>query len=814
MDLFLQDLRYAARKLLRSPGFTFVAVTTLALAIGATTAVFSIVNGVLLKPLPFAHPESLVRVASVGRGGKPTPMSYLDFADYRAQSKLVPAMSAMDQVTRNLTVAGAQPLRLSAMRVNANFFELLGVRPLLGRAFSDGDDKNGAVPVVLVAEGVWKSRFGSDSSVVGRSILLDGAPYTVIGVAPASINYPKDTDVWTPLVPSVADMDPSNRGAHYLRAIGRLAPGATAERARVELEGIANNLKKQYPQTNLQFGAVAIPLRDAIVGNVRTALLVMLACVGFVLLIACANVANLLLVRASSRESEIAVRAALGAGRLQLVRQLVTESVLLSVTGAVIGTGIATWVVGAVRRFGPAGVPRLDEVAIDGSVLAFTALVALITGVLFGLVPAAHSLKTNLGQMLRESTRGSSGRRVTQRTRSSLIVTEMALAVILLIGAGLLTRSFVHLMQVDPGYQPEHVVTMSLSLPDKKYPWDNQQVAFANAVVEQMKALPGTQSAAVAFGRPLSEDGMRITFNRDDRPRTQPGQPNVADVRVVTAGFFSTLGMKIVQGRDLSETDRADAPPVVVVSQQFVRKFFPNESALGKKITLGWGRQRSADKTDTVSARGEIIGVVADIKAQGASSDALETVYLPFVQAPISDMSVLIRSTASPNVVINAAKTRLKDLDPDLPVYNSKSMGDVVSESVAQPRFYTILLGSFAAIALLLAALGIYGVISYTVSQRTRELGIRIALGSSQQGVMRLVVGQGMVLTAVGVTLGLAGAYWLTRFIASMLFGVGAADAPTFGGVAVMLLGVAALASYFPARRAARVDPLIAMRAE
>ncbi|HVT37827.1 MAG TPA: ABC transporter permease [Gemmatimonadaceae bacterium] len=814
MDLFLQDVRYAARKLVRSPGFTFVAVTTLALAIGATTAVFSIVNGVLLKPLPFANPEGLVRVASLGRDGKPASMSYLDFMDYRAQSRLVPAMSAMSQSTKNFTAAGSQPMRLNAYRVNANFFDVVGVHPRVGRAFSGGDDKSGAAPVVLVAEGLWKSRFGGDSSIIGRTILLDAKPYTVIGVAPAAINYPKGADVWMPFVPTGDDTDPANRGAHYMRGIGRLASGATADRARADLGQIAAQLARQYPESNAEFGATAIPLRDAIVGNVRTALLVMLGCVGFVLLIACANVANLLLVRASSRESEIAVRAALGAGRMQLMRQLVTESVLLSVSGAAIGTALAAWVLGAVRRFGPAGVPRLDEVSIDGSVLAFTALVAVMTGVLFGLVPAIHALKTNLGQMLRESTRGSSGRRGTQRTRSSLIVTEMALAVILLIGAGLLTRSFVHLMQVNPGYQPEHVVTMSLSLPDKKYPWDNEQIAFGNAIVEQMKALPGAQNAAVGFGRPLSDDGMRVTFNRNDRPRSQPGKRTVADVRVVSPGFFATLGMKMVQGRELLETDRADAPPVLVVSQQFVRKFFPDESPVGKKITLGWGRQRSANKADTVSAGGEIVGVVADIKARGAASDAPETVYLPFAQAPISDMSVLVRSTAPPAVLISAARARIKEVDPDLPIFDVKTMSDAVSESVAQPRFYTILLGSFAAIALLLAALGIYGVISYTVSQRTRELGIRIALGSSQRGVMRLVVGQGMALTGAGVALGLAGSYWLTRLIASLLFGVGAADAPTFGAVAVILLAVAGLASYIPARRAARVDPLIAMRAE
>jgi putative ABC transport system permease protein len=390
----------------------------------------------------------------------------------------------------------------------------------------------------------------------------------------------------------------------------------------------------------------------------------------------------------------------------------------------------------------------------------------------------------------------------------------MALAVVLLIGAGLLTRSFVQLMKVNPGYQPEHVVTMSVSLPDKKYPWDQQQIAFANAVVEQMRRLPGAQDAALAFGRPLSENGMRITFNRDDRPKTPTGKPIVADIRIVSPGFFSTLKIPLIVGRGFVETDRAGAPQVVVVSQHFAAHFFPNENPIGKRITLGWGRQRSADKADTVNAGGEIVGVAADIKARGARADAPETIYLPFAQAPISDLSVLIRSTASTSLVITSARAALKAIDADLPVFDEKTMSDAVSDSIGQPRFYTELLASFAAIALLLATLGIYGVISYTVSQRTRELGIRIALGASRGGIINLVVLQGMLLTGTGVAVGLAGAYWLTRLIATLLFGVPPFDPTTFGVVAVVLLGVAALASYIPARRAALVDPIIAMRAE
>ncbi len=812
-----QDVRYAARKLRSSPGFTFVAVATLALAIGATTAVFSIVNAVLLKPLPFHDPEQLVQVASEGRGGAVASMSYLDFADYRSQSRLVPAMAAYDLETQNLTVANALPLRLSAARVNANFFGVIGVHPILGHEFSADDDKVGAAPVVLLAEGLWRTSFGADPGVVGRTIQLSGKPYTVLGVTPSSISYPKGVNAWIPLVPRDDDTDPGNRGSHYLRGIGRLAPGATPERAKAELEGIAAQLAKQYPVSNTNFGATAVPLRDAIVGDVHAALTAMFACVGFVLLIACANVANLLLVRASGRESEIAVRAALGANRARIMRQLVTESILLSVAGALTGSVFAAWIVSTVRSLGPARVPRLDEVVIDGRVLAFTAVLAVATGLLFGLVPAIHAAKTNLGQMLRESTRGSGARRGAHRMRNALVISEIALAVILLVGAGLLGRSFMHLISVDPGYKPENVVTMSLSLPNAKYPWDAEALAFANAAIEQMRNVPGTQSAAVAFGRPLAEDGMRITFNRDDRPPSPPGKRTTADVRSVSSGFFATLGMPIVSGRGFLDTDRSDAPRVIVVSQQFVRKFFPTGKVapLGsKRITLGYDWQRSANKADTAHAGGEIVGVAGDIKALGARGPSLETVYLPFSQTPIGDMSVLVRSTAAPSLVLNLARARIREIDRDLPVFDSKSMTDAVSESVAQPRFYTILFGSFAAIALLLAALGIYGVISYTVTQRTRELGIRIALGASRRGVTRLVVGQGVALAAIGIAAGLGGAYWLSRFIATLLFGVGAVDAPTFGMVAALLFAVACAASWIPAARAARVDPLIAMRAE
>ncbi|HKW47109.1 MAG TPA: ABC transporter permease [Gemmatimonadaceae bacterium] len=813
MDTLIRDIRYSARKLLRTPGFTAIVVGTLSLAIGATTAVFSIVNGVLLEPLSLRDAARVVSVSSIGRDGKRNAMSLPDFFDYRAQSKLVASMSAMDGGTHNLTATGGEPVRLTGARVNANFFDVVGVSPILGRGFIRGDDEKNAGRTVVLSEALWRSRFGSDPAIIGRELIIDGRQHTVIGVVPR-IEIPRDNDVWLPLIPANGEDDPSSRGAHFLRGVGRLAPGATVERAAVELAQIARRLAQQYPESNSNFGATVISLHEAIVGNVRAALFVMLAGVGFVLLIACANVANLLLVRASTRETEIAVRTALGAAKGQLVRQLVTESMLLALGGTLVGTALAAWAVDAVKAFGPRGVPRLDNMTIDGRVLVFSAVVAILTGLLFGLAPALHAAKTNVGQMLKESTRGSSARRGAHRTRGTLVVAEMALAVILLIGAGLLARSFVALTSVDTGYRAENVVTMSVTLPSTKYPWDQQAISFVHQVLDRTRQLPEVQGAAVAFGRPLDENGMRVTFERTDRPPSTPDKRLVADVRAVSPEFFSTLHIPVIAGRGLQTTDSPNAPQVVVVSQAFVKQFYPNENPLGKHIVLGWGRQRSENKADTVNAGGEIVGVIGDVKSYGASEAAPSTVYLPYDQGPIGDVSVLVRSTASPSLTINGTRAAIKEVDNDLPVFDIKKMTDVVNESIAQPRFYAILLGSFAGIALVIAALGIYGVISYAVTQRTRELGIRIALGAQRERVVRLVIGQGLTLTLLGIALGIAGAFMLTRLIATMLFGVAPADPLTFAGVATMFVLVACLASYLPARRAAGVDPIIAMRAE
>ena len=815
MHTIIQDVRYAARKLLRAPGFTFIAVTTLALAIGATTAVFSIVNGVLLKPLPFRDPDAVVKVGSTTTNGKLVSMSVPDFVDYRDQTRSFVAMAAIwDRNSANLSIAGAEPVRLNSAAVGARFFELLGTRMPLGRGFIAGDDATGARRVAVLSNRVWRSAFAGDSGVVGRAISLNGQDYTVVGVAPASLTFPSKADIWVPFTFEPWMTDPGNRGAHFMFAIARLRPGVTVDAANREMATVGARLAREYPSTNTKFGGGIEELRTSIVGNVRPLLLTMFGAVAFVLLIACANVANLMLVRAAGRETEMAVRTALGAGRRRILQQLVTESVLLAVIGAALGASLASWAVDAVVAFGPRGLPRIDDIVIDSRVLGFSALLAIVTGVAFGLVPALHAARAELGQMLKEGARGSSGRASSRRTRSALVIGEMALALVLLVGAGLLIRSFTNLMRVNPGFRPENVLTFDVSLPGVKYPHDRDIRAFATAVRERLAALPETRSVAVAFARPMEQLGMHVGFDIEGRPPAPADRRMVADVRPASANFFATLGIPIVRGRAFTPAEENfGPPPAVVVSQAFVRKFFPAEDPIGKRIKLGYAHDTAQAGTE-VTAGGEIVGVVADVRQQGLAEDVSPAVYVGWGTMGISDMAFLVRSDADPATISTAIREQVHAVDPTMPVYDLHTMTQIVAESIAQPRFYTMLLTAFGGLALLLAALGVYGVISYSVSQRTRELGIRIALGASHDRVVRLVLGQGVALTVTGVALGLVGAFWLSRLLNALLFGVRPTDAFTFGAVAVVLLGVASLASYLPARRAARVDPVIAMRAE
>jgi predicted permease len=815
MDILIQDIRYAVRKLARTPSFTIIAVTTLALAIGATTAVFSIVNGVLLKPLPYRQPDEIMKIGSRGKDGKLVHMSVPDFTDYREQNhSFVGTAAIQDRNSANLSIAGADPKRLNSASVGARFFDLLGVQMKLGRGFIAGEDGNDATRVVVLSERLWRSDFGADVRVIGRPISLNGKDYTIVGVAPSSLTYPSTPDIWVPFVFESWMTDPGNRGAHFMMAIARLRPGVSEESARRDMAAVGARLQAEYPKSNATFGGTAENLQRSLVGDVRGTLLTMFGAVTFVLLIACANVANLLLVRAAGRETEIAVRTALGAGRGRIIRQLVTESVLLSLAGAVIGGALAAWIVDAIVAFGPKGLPRLENITIDGRVLAFSVTVAVVTGLLFGLVPAYHAARAEIGQMLKESVRGSSGRRGAQRTRSGLVMTEMALAVVLLIGAGLLLRSFATLLQVDPGFRPENVVSFDVSAPSIKYPNDRDLRRFTADVQSNLAAVPGVRSVAVAFARPMSNQGMRVSFDIDGRPKEPAESRLIADVLPATSNFFATMGISVVRGRTFTSAEENwGPPPVVVVNKAFVAKYFPTEDPLGKHITLGVTHDTLATPSP-VTSKGEIIGVVGNVRQFGLREDPYPAVYQGWGTFPLNDMSFLIRSNSEPAQLAAAIRDRVHAIDPAMPIYNIQTMEQAISESIAQPRFYTLLLTGFAGLALLLAGLGIYGVVSYSVSQRTRELGIRIALGATQDRVVRLVIGQGIALTVAGVTIGLIGAYWLVHLLATLLYGITATDAVTFVGVSAVLLGVAWLASYLPARRASRVDPVIAMRAE
>jgi putative ABC transport system permease protein len=815
MDILLQDVRYAARKLLRTPGFSIIAIATLALAIGATTAVFSIVNGVLLKPLPFPNPHEIVRVGSATREGRYSSLSGPDFIDYRDQTRSFVAMAAVqERNSANLSVAGSEPLRLNSAGVGAKFFDIFGAPMQLGRGFLDGDDKVGAPRVVVVSDNLWRTKFSGDPRVIGRSISLNGDAHTIVGVAPATLTYPSTPDVWTPLVLEPWMIDPENRGSHFMQAVARVKPTVAVDAANREMATLGARLAKEYPQSNTNFGGMAQSLHESLVGDVRMLLYTMFGAVAFVLLIACANVANLLLVRAASRETEMAVRTALGAGRARIVRQLITESLLLSAAGAMIGGALAAWAVDAIVAFGPRGLPRIDSISVDPRVLGFSALVALITGVVFGLVPAIHAAKDNLGQMLKESVRGSSAKRATQRTRAALVVSEMALAVVLLVGAGLLIRSFVKLIRVDPGFQTEHIVTFEVSLPLSKYPVDRDARGFGAQIRERLASLPGTQSVALAFARPLQPFGVRTSFEIVGQPNAPLDKRRRTDVRPASSNFFATMGIRLVRGRlPTPAEENFGPPPVVVVTQSLAKAYFPNEDPIGKHIILGASHD-TAGTNSSVTAGGEIIGIVNDVRQRRLNEDAAPAVYLGWGTFPMSDVSIIVRSTRALEAIGPAIRERVRAIDPQMPIFDLRTMEDAVSDSVSQPRFYMTLLSAFAGLALLLAALGIYGVISYSVSQRTRELGIRIALGATQDRVVRLVLGQGVLLTVFGVALGLAGAFWLVKLLDSLLFGVGATDPPTFVAVGAVLLGVASLASYVPARRAARVDPVIAMRAD
>ncbi len=802
-----QDLRFAGRQLAKSPGFTFVAVLTLALGIGATTAIFSVVYGVLLRPLPYPRPDRLLRPFFVdSKGQLRGAFSPPNFLDFRAASRTFSGVAGVHGGTLNLS-GGGEAERLRAAWVSANYFTVLGTRPLAGRTFAPGEDRPGAPRVAILSEEVWRRRFGGDRQVVGRSLTLSGSPYQVVGILCHGERSPSGTDVWVPLVFSPAEM--AQRGAVFFGALGRLAPGATLERARAEASLIGRRLRDQFPADNKGYmeDMTLVPMLDRMVGDTRKPLLILLGAVGFVLLIACSNVANLLLARAAAREGEIVVRSALGAGRARIVRQLLTESLLLALLGGVAGMGLAAWALKLLVSAGPQDIPRLSEIGLDGVALAFALGISLATGVLFGLAPALQTSRSDLAAAIREGTRGSKGRGGT-RARSVLVVVEMALAVVLLAGAGLLIRSFLGLQHVDPGFKAEGVVTFNVELPTSQYSDEARLRAVTALLLERMQRLPGVSAAGVTvYGMPFASGVNMLTFTVAGWPPPEPGKAPVLRVAAVTPDYFKTLGIPLVKGRALDPRDRQGAPRAVLLNAAAVRKFFPNEEPLGKQIAFGL-----ADAKGDIPG-GEVVGVVADFKQDALELDVEPQVFQAYDQIPQQSLSVVVRSS-SPKLVAAGIKQQVRELDPNLPLFGLQPMTEVVAASTSQPRFYMLLLGGFALVSLILAAVGIYGVISYAVRQRSQEIGIRMALGASRERVEWMVVGQGLALAVTGAAVGLAGAFAAMRGLQSLLFEVSARDPAIYAGVAALLVLVAAVASWLPARRAAATDPQLILRGE
>jgi predicted permease len=805
MQSILQDLRYGVRMLVNKPGFTLIAVVTLSLGIGANTAIFSVVNSVLLRPLPYPNAERLMTIWEDHRARNGPELEFTSpsgFEDWRDQAKSFDHVVALRDWQPTLT-GQSDPEQLIGAQVSHDAFAMLGVTPALGRAFRPEEDQRGVESVVIISHGLWRQRFGADPSLVGKRISLNGESRKVIGVMPAGFKFPiiAGADIWRPIQPSFDSG--CQRGCMEVRVMARLKPDSTEAQARAELNNVAARIEKQFPDTNTKVGATLVPLHEILVGPVETPMLALLVAVGFVLLIACANVANLLLARSATREKEIAIRASLGAGRRRIARQLLSESLLLAVIGGGVGLLLSVWLVDLLVSFSPQGTPRLDEIGVDGRALGYAMAISVLTGLLFGMAPVWQLFKADLNQSLRDGGKGLQVARSGRRALSALVVAEIALALTLLVGAGLLIRSFIRLQRVDPGFNPRNVLASFVTLPPAVYPERDQIAPFYSQLLERVRTLPGVQSAAAASSLPLAFFDTDTGFVIEGRPAPQPNQRPMAWISSVSSDYFRTMGMRLVAGREFNERDNENSPRVVIISETTARRHFPNEDPIGKRI--GNGRP---------DGWREIVGVTADVKHFGLSQDARVSMFFPDRQRPSRQMFIVARTMADPLSLSSALRTTVASMDKNLAVSNISDMEEVTAQSIGQERFMVLLLGLFSALALLLAVAGIYGVMSYAVAQRTHEIGVRVAMGAQTSDVLRLVVAQGMALVLAGVGIGLVSALALTRFIRGLLFGVNATDPMTFVGVATLLALVALVACYVPARRASKVDPMVALRCE
>ncbi|QSQ26779.1 ABC transporter permease [Pyxidicoccus parkwayensis] len=807
MDTVGQDLLQAFRKLRKSPGFLCVAVLTLSLGLGANTAIFSVVNAVLLRALPMADADALVRVFHEASRGDTMPSSGVDYLDMQAQNHSFSGMTGVDGTDISLTGPEGAPERLQGAQVTAGFFHVMGVQPLLGRGFQADEDQPGKSKVVVLGHSLWKRRYGGDAGIVGRTLTVNGEPYTVVGVARPGFVFPDQAQLWIPLTWEGSNIDPTNRGAHFLSAYGRLKPGVTLEQAGADLLALSKRLQEQFPQYNTGVTTHLKPLHEELVGNVEPALLMLLGAVGVVLLIACANLSNLLLARSVSREGEISVRLALGASRGRIIRQLLMESLVLALLGAGGGLLLAAWGLDLLVALGPRDIPRLAEVSLDGGVLAFTFILGLATSFLFGLVPALQTSRVELQRVLRESGKGGGGRG--HRTRHLLIVTETALAVVLLVGAGLLMKSFLRLQQVDPGFKADHVLALDLALPESTYPWASPAVqTFYDTLLERVRGLPGVKQAGAAFQLPLAGGSVDSTIRDLSRPPPEPGHEDIAEVRVITPGVLETLRIPLVRGRLFTDRDGMEkGSRVVLVNEEAARRLWPGEDPIGRTVEIGANFGNGL-------LGGQVVGVVGSVRHDGIAKEPSPEVYAPFPEARPNMMRLVVLTEGEPLSLASRVRDEVHALDRDVPVANVRDMEAVVSNAVAQPRFYMLLVGVFAGVALLLAALGIYGVVTHAVTHRTRELGIRMALGADRQQVVGLVLSQYVRLTGTGLMLGVGLAFVASRMLGSLLYGVERTDPLTYVGVVAVLGGVAILASLLPAYRATRIDPIIALRHE